>query len=144
MSVLEVRGMGVALGGRPVLREVSLAVAAGEVVGVVGPNGSGKTTLLRAIAGGVPHTGAVTIGGTDAARLAPRDLARVVAQVPQSTEIDFAFSCLEVVLMGRHPHLGRFESEGARDHGLARDAMARTDTAHLAERAVNRVSGGER
>ena len=144
-SLLDVTELGVRFGARAVLSGVSLRLAPGELVGLVGPNGAGKTTLLRAIAGMLPSaSGRAVLEGRPLDLLDPARIARVIAQVPQSTAIDFGFACLEVVLMGRNPHLGRFELEGPDDHRIAAEAMSDTDTARLASRPITLVSGGER
>jgi iron complex transport system ATP-binding protein len=127
------------------LRDVSLDVAAGELLGLVGPNGSGKTTLIRAVTKVVqPVSGEIKIGGDDVASLTQVEIARRVAVVPQEPLLPEAFTALECVLMGRTPHLRLLENEGARDFEAARTAMKRTDTWELAERPVGRLSGGER
>jgi iron complex transport system ATP-binding protein len=132
-------------GGRFVVDAVSLAVTRGSIVGILGPNGSGKTTLLRLLAGTiVPNRGGVTFDGSPLASLTRRELARRVAIVPQETHSTFDFSALEIVLMGRYPHLARFELEGANDIAIARAAMTATDTAELENRRFSTLSGGEK
>jgi len=127
------------------LREVSLRVGAGELVGLVGPNGSGKTTLIRAVTKVVaPVSGEIRLGGDDVASLPQVEVARRAAVVPQEPLLPEAFTALECVLMGRTPHLRLLENEGARDFEAARRAMQRTDTWELAERLVGELSGGER
>jgi iron complex transport system ATP-binding protein len=130
---------------RPVLDRVSFDVERGTIVGLLGPNGSGKTTLLRVVAGVLrPQSGAVMFGGEPIDRLARRDLARRVASVPQETHATFDFTVIEMVLMGRYPHLGPFELEGAADQEIARAALAATGTAELESRAFATLSGGEK
>lgn len=134
-------------GGRELvaLRDVSLALQAGEVVGLVGPNGSGKTTLIRAVTGVVrPGTGRVLVDGVDITRLRQRELARLVAVVPQDPVLPPAFNSLSCVLMGRTPHLRLLQNEGASDLDAARRAMLATDTWRLAHRLLGELSGGER
>ena len=131
--------------GAPVLRGVSLDVPAGGFVGILGPNGSGKTTLLRMLAGTrQPSRGAVSLDGADLSRLPRTTLARRMAIVPQETHLAFDFTALEVVLMGRYPHLSTFEIEGPRDLAIARSALAATGTAELQERLFATLSGGEK
>src|SRR5512134_3076666 len=90
----------------PILSDVSLGVAAGALVGVLGPNGSGKTTLLRLASGALePDEGHVRFAGREVRAIARRDLARRLAVVPQETALAFDYTALEVVLMGRYPHL---------------------------------------
>jgi len=131
--------------GQRVLDGVSLEVRRGTVVGLLGPNGSGKTTLLRIIAGVLkPESGRVLIGGHPIEQLTRRDLARRVAVVPQETHSTFDFSVIDMVLMGRYPHLGAFELEGASDQAIARDALAATGTTALELRPFATLSGGEK
>jgi iron complex transport system ATP-binding protein len=131
--------------GQRVLDGVSLAVERGSIVGLLGPNGSGKTTLLRILAGVLPpQSGRVTIDGRPIDQMSRRDLARRVAVVPQETHSTFDFSVIDMVLMGRYPHLGAFELEGADDQAIARDALAATGTAALEARPFATLSGGEK
>ena len=128
-----------------VLDAVSLEVARGTVVGLLGPNGSGKTTLLRILAGVLqPQSGRVTIDGRPIEHLTRRDLARRIAVVPQETHSAFDFSVIDMVLMGRYPHLGTFELEGVNDQAIARDALAATGTSALEARPFATLSGGEK
>jgi iron complex transport system ATP-binding protein len=143
--MLSVRGLRVAYGNSEVLHGVDLSVAAGEVVGLVGPNGCGKTTMLKAITRVVPRqAGEVIVDRDDVSTLSPRELARRVAVVPQSPAAPAGFTALDLVLMGRAPHLGFLEQEGAEDYRRARAALALTGASHLAERRVEELSGGER
>src|SRR5438876_10395907 len=92
-------------GGGAVVRDVSLRVAAGEVVGLVGPNGSGKTTLVRVASRALkPTTGRVIVAGVDPYELPARRAAQRVAVVPQDVVPVFSFTALEVALMGRAPY----------------------------------------
>jgi iron complex transport system ATP-binding protein len=130
---------------RPVLAGVTLEVPAGAVVGVLGPNGSGKTTLLRLLSGTRrPTSGVVRFDDRPLADYTRRALARRVAVVPQETQLAFDYSVMEMVLMGRHPHLGVFEVEGPADVAVARDALAATGAAHLEDRDFATLSGGEK
>lgn len=124
---------------------VSVRIAPGSLVGVLGPNGSGKTTLLRLLSGTRrPTSGRVLLGNAPLDGLSRRDIARRLAVVPQDTELAFEYSAMEIVLMGRHPHLGLFTVEGPADMTIAREAMAATGTGTLADRAFHTLSGGEK
>jgi iron complex transport system ATP-binding protein len=143
--MLAIRGLKVAYGDRQALRGVDLDVAAGEVVGLVGPNGGGKTTLLRAITRGVAvQAGTILIQGEDAQRLSARELARKVAVVPQSPTLPVGFLAREIVVMGRTPYLGFLEQESTDDYRQADAALESLGCADLAYRRVEELSGGER
>jgi iron complex transport system ATP-binding protein len=130
---------------QPVLRDVSMALPAGGFVGILGPNGSGKTTLLRALAGTVrPAQGRVLLEDRDISSFPRPILARRMAAVPQETHLAFDYTALEVVMMGRYPHLTMFEIEGPRDFSIAREAMAATGTSSLQDRLFDTLSGGEK
>lgn len=132
-------------GGSAVLDGVSMDLPAGSLTGVIGPNGSGKTTLLRALAGLVqPRTGSVLLDGKQLQSIPRADVARRMALVPQETQLAFEYTVLEMALMGRYPHLGRFEIEGPGDLAIARDALRATGTLHLEDRFFNTLSGGEK
>ncbi len=142
---LDLRGLTVAYGSRVVLRDVSLSLPQGEILGLVGPNGSGKTTLIRAVSGVVaPQAGEVRLDGEDALRLSPRAIALRAAVVPQNPNLPPAFTALELVLMGRTPHLKLLQTEGQSDLEAARRAMLATETWELAGRPIGELSGGER
>jgi len=130
---------------RPVVDGVSLSVSRSTIVGLLGPNGSGKTTLLRLLSGTlIPDRGRVLLDGQAIAGMSRRDLARRIAVVPQETHSAFDYSALEIVMMGRYPHLGAFELEGANDLAIARRAMADTGTASFEDRRFAALSGGEK
>ncbi len=143
--LLEVADLEVRIGGKALVDGVDLAVERGQVVGLVGPNGAGKTTLLRAISA-VQSTvrGDVRIAGQTASTLDRGELARRVAVVQQIPEAPSGMLVSELVLLGRHPHLGWFERESSRDARIAREAMARAGCLELAGREVGTLSGGER
>ncbi len=130
---------------RPVLDGVDVSVQTGGLVGVLGPNGSGKTTFLKLLAGLLtPASGHITLDDVDITTMDRRTLARRVAVVPQETELAFDYSVLEIVLMGRYPHLQTFELEGPADLAIARRTLAATGTAHLEQRTFRTLSGGEK
>jgi len=145
MAVLAADEVSFAYGPRAVLSDVSLAVAPGELVGVIGPNGGGKTTLVRVLSGVLaPRAGSVQLRGIPLTAWRRRDLARRLAVVPQDPTLAYPFTALEVVLMGRAAHLPALGFPRAHDLGVARAAMARLDVGSLEDRPLDCLSGGER
>ena len=142
---IELAALGASYGRRRVLDQVSFEVAAGEIVGLLGPNGAGKSTLVRALSGVLRrYDGSARVQGAEVRDLPPKELARRVAVVPQEPRFEFSFTALEIVLMGRHPHLAGLAFESARDVELAREALARVGAEGLADRAIDELSAGER
>jgi iron complex transport system ATP-binding protein len=144
-SGLELAHVTAGYGPEPVVRDVSLHIRAGEVVGLIGPNGSGKTTVVRVASRGLrPSAGEVRLDGRDPYAISGRDAARLVAVVPQEVAPAFTFSVLEMVLFGRAPYLSRWGSGRPEDWAAARGAMSAVGVLHLADRPVEELSGGER
>ncbi len=128
-----------------VLQDVSMNVAPGEFVGLLGPNGCGKTTLLRVISGILtPRSGQVILDGRNILTMTRRTWAQTAACLMQDMGMDTTFTVREVALLGRSPHLPRFGWESHHDHAIAQKAMEEADIAHLADRPVSAISGGER
>ncbi len=133
------------IGTRHLVRDVTVETAPARVTALIGPNGAGKSTVLRLLAGlWTPTAGRASLDGTDLPRISRRLLARRVSFVPQDTHVDVPFTVRELVTMGRHPHLGRFDDPGSTDAAAVAAAMSRADVAHLAGRPVTELSGGER
>jgi iron complex transport system ATP-binding protein len=144
-SLLEARDLSFAYGERPVLRGVGITVRRGEIVGVLGPNGSGKSTLVRILSGVLAgYTGSARLDGEEIDRAPRRKLARALAVVPQEPVFGFPFTAMEIVLMGRHPHLAGLAFESESDLRLAMTALERCGVAELAARPIHELSSGER
>ncbi len=145
MVLLSVDGVECRYGSVKILENVSFTVKEGDFVGIVGPNGSGKTTLLKSISRTLkPYTGTILLDKTDVYSIKSVDLAKQMAIVPQESNIGFSFTALDIVLMGRNPHMKRFQMESESDLNIVRKAMNRTNTWHLADRPINELSGGEK
>lgn len=138
MSLLELHGLRVRLGGREVVRGVSLEVGAGELVGLVGPNGAGKSSLMRGALGLIAASGRSSLS-----RLSPEARARAAAWLPQSREIAWPVSVETLVALGRAPHRGPAAPLSAADRAAIEAAMARADVARFRGRPATELSGGE-
>lgn len=128
----------------PVLSGVNLSVGSGRFFGLLGPNGSGKTTLLQLLSGAIrADSGSVKVMGREVAAWDRRELARLVAVVPQRFDLAFPFTVQEVVLLGRVPHRGPLALDRADDLRVAREAMEAVEVERLASRRMHELSGGE-
>jgi len=142
---VEARGLRVTLKGRQVLRGLDFAAQPTELTAVIGPNGAGKTTLLRVLAGLVaPRGGMATLDGRVIGGWDRRELARSLAYLPQERIVHWALAARAVVALGRLPHRPPGAGESAADREAIDAALSAMDVAHLAERAVPELSGGER
>jgi iron complex transport system ATP-binding protein len=142
---LACRGLALAVGGRELVADLDLDVHAGECWAIVGPNGAGKTTLVAALAGlASPMRGEIAYDGIPLARLDPRERAVKRGFLPQDTIDYFPATVLETALVGRHPHLARWQWESAADVARARAALAAFGLSGLDARDARTLSGGER
>jgi len=142
--MLNVNDVCVSFSNNRILSDINLHVARGEVLGIIGPNGVGKSTLLRAISASIPlERGSVRVMGKDITGLTSNERARLMAVVPQARSLPPAFTGWETVILGRTPHISWLGHVSARDQEIARLAMQRTETLHLADRPICEMSGGE-
>ncbi len=142
---IDAQGLTCAVETHPLIDNVDLCTDKGQFVGLIGPNGAGKSTLLRTLARILKRTeGTVRLGGRDLDALSAREVAAFLALVPQAAPYTQGFHALELVLMGRYPHLGPFAVEGAADTSAAMAAMNQTETGAFADRTLETLSGGER
>ena len=142
---LETIDLSVSYGKRRALDRVSFRLESGAVAAVVGENGSGKSTLLKSVAGVLrPGGGEIRWGESSLSGVSPRERAREVAYAPQSVDLVFPISVVEIVLQGRAPWRSGWIWESAEDREIARESMRECDVAHLASEDAARLSGGER
>jgi iron complex transport system ATP-binding protein len=145
MALLKARHLGVSLSGRVVLKDVSLALAAGHLVALVGPNGAGKTTRLRALAGLIPSDGEIEIGGQSLASLPLRERAKRFGYLPQGHMVHWPLPARDIVALGRYPHGATDPARlSPKDAEAVLRAMQAVDVMEFSERRVTELSGGER
>jgi iron complex transport system ATP-binding protein len=142
--MLSVHALHVSYGDKPVLHDLNLDLARGQLLGLIGPNGSGKTSLIRALSGVLtPISGSIFIDNKDALSLSESQRARLVAVVPQSTQLPPAFTVFECVALGRTPHLSWLGRLGTSDLQHIQRAMLATEILDLTDRRAGELSGGE-
>lgn len=145
MALLQVNSLLFNYGKIPIIKGIDLIIETPKLIGIVGANGCGKTTLLKNISGYLkPLRGCVTIAQKDVQKMSIRERAQNIGFVPQENPHDFAFTCYDLVMMGRTPYLKRFQKEGAADQSIVQEAMELTHTWQLKDRLATELSGGER
>lgn len=144
-SLVAVNGIGFGYREKPVLHDIRFSVAKGSLCGLLGPNASGKTTLLKCINGVLsPTEGEVRVNGRAISGMTRREMARLMAVVPQQLSLAFSFTALQMVVMGRAARMAALKLPSARDRDEARSALRELGVEGLAERQFNELSGGER
>ncbi len=137
--------IGFAYGEKRVLENLSLTFEDGCFYGVIGPNGCGKTTLIDLLGGHLkPDQGAIQMNGSSMTDHSPKELSRIISLVPQDFFINFPYTCKEIVMMGRYPHIPRFARPNGNDLSIVESVIKKTGLAGFVNRFVNQLSGGER
>nr|WP_330397320.1 ABC transporter ATP-binding protein [Maledivibacter halophilus] len=132
-------------GYNEILKNITVNIERNKFTCIIGPNGSGKSTFLKNILKILePEKNKVFVFDKDIISYKYKDLSKKIASVPQNTVVDFNFSVMDIVMMGRSPYLNRFEAEGEKDLKISKKAMEMTDTWNLRDRTINTLSGGER
>ncbi len=143
--MLKVQNISALYQQRMVLEKISFQLEEGEYLGIIGPNGAGKTTLLKIMTGvKSPLAGEVLVDGKNLSRLCRKEIARIMAVVPQSSFVPPLFTVEDVVLMGRYPHQKSRFANTEEDIKGAEEAMRATNTTDFRQRPVSELSGGER
>ncbi len=144
MLKIEINQLTLKYGRNTVVQNISFVLEPGCMTGMVGPNGCGKSTIIKAISRvKSPDSGSILFNARDVSKIPHMEMARLVGVVPQIPLLPSNFTAFDVVLMGRNPHMGLFQSEGSRDMEIARGAMESTRTGHLSFRRIGELSGGE-
>jgi iron complex transport system ATP-binding protein len=142
---LELQDLSVDIAGRRIVADIGFTVPNGSFTGLLGPNGSGKSTILKTIYRvHRPATGRLLLDGTDLLSLRPRDAARRIAVVSQEFTLEFDFTVLEMVMVGRTPHKRPYERDNDTDHAIVDHAIQQVGCGELAHRSFNTLSGGEK
>lgn len=143
--LLEINNIYGGYGSGDIIKGVSCCADHADVLCLVGPNGCGKTTLFRLILGSLPISkGSITIDGRDTKNLSPKELANLIAYIPQYHSPVFAYTVLDVVIMGRASHFSAFEMPKAVDREAAFAALEKVNALHLANKKYTALSGGQR
>lgn len=142
--MFEVKELYTHYGSKAVLKNLSFTLTQGRFFSIIGPNGSGKSTLLKVLSGALKKSrGKLDLQGKAIEHCRVEELARSLAVINQGSSISFPFRCLEIVMMGRHPHIKRSQRFTKTDMEIVHDAMRRTETLEFAETPITEVSGGE-
>lgn len=143
--LLEINQVSGGYGNGDIVKGVTCHADRGDVLCLVGPNGCGKTTLFRLMLGSLPlSSGSIQIDGHDTRNLSPRELANLIAYIPQYHTPIFAYTVLDVVIMGRASHFSSFETPKPADREAAFAALEKVNALHLANQKYTALSGGQR
>lgn len=144
-SILRAENLSFSYGKQRVLHDVGFSLPEGRYISIIGPNGSGKSTLFQLLCGNArPENGQVFYKDRDVHRMDIRGRARHFAVIHQNEQVDFPYTCMEMVILGLHPHRARFERLGEEELTGVRQIMEKTDTLALADKLITQLSGGER
>ena len=143
--LLEMQNVHGGYGSGDVVKGISCNAGEGEILCLLGPNGCGKTTLFRLLLGSLPLSkGKILISGRDASTLSARERSKLIAYIPQHHAPVFSYSVLDMVAMGRAPHLSMLHAPSGKDREMAWQALEKVNALHLADRKYTALSGGQR
>ncbi len=144
-NIISVKNLNFSYDHNQVLNDLDFDIGRGDFISILGPNGAGKSTLVNLISKVLEnYKGRIEIGGKNIRELSSRDVAKLVAVVPQYTNPGFSFTVPEMIMMGRHSYISRFGMEKEEDYGAVRQAMEKTETLSFEDRKYSELSGGEK
>lgn len=142
---LSIENITVKIDKKEIVKSLSLHAKKGDFVGLIGPNGSGKSTLLKSVYGVLKYDkGCIKIDNKDIKTISLSEIAKEMAVVGQFNTINFELTILEIVLMGRSPHLGTWKKESEEDYKIAIQALEKVGMDKLLDRSFSTLSGGEK
>ena len=145
MSIIDVKNISFSYDGiQNAIDDINFSVEQGEIISIIGPNGSGKSTILKCISGYIrPHQGEVIVQNRNINDYSAKEIAKEMSLIQQHFALDYDFTVMQVVLMGRNPHIKRLQSESEADYDIANDALKKAGIYHLKSRSITSLSGGE-
>jgi iron complex transport system ATP-binding protein len=131
--------------GKNIFTGINLQALENDILCILGPNGCGKTTLLKCMSGILKlNSGAILLNGLSLNSLKRHQIASIMGYIPQEHSSGFAYSVLDIVLMGRAPHLSIFSTPSEKDYFIAEEAIEMVGGSHLKDKKYTEISGGER
>ncbi|MEX1376991.1 MAG: heme ABC transporter ATP-binding protein [Eubacteriales bacterium] len=145
MSMIEIKNVCFSYDNkRNAIDTINLSIEQGEIFTIIGPNGSGKSTLLKCISGYLnSDSGTIDVNGKNIKKCTAKEIAKTMALMQQHFALDYDFTVMEVVLMGRNPHIKRLKSESKDDYEIANESLKKAEIYHLKSRNITTLSGGE-
>lgn len=145
MSIIKIENVNFSYDNKAdAIKNINLSINEGEIFTIIGPNGSGKSTLLKCISGYLkPYTGDITVKGKNIIDYSAKEIAKTMALMQQHFALSYDFTVMQVVLMGRNPHIKRLQSETQKDYDIANESLKKAEIYHLKSRSITTLSGGE-
>ncbi len=144
MEIIDVRDLSFRYNSKTILNNINFGLDRDQIVGILGPNGAGKSTIIKILGGILEYEGSIKLVDRELRSFKRKELAKIIAVVPQNFEPGFDFKVRDLVMMGRTPYLKMFESMSSEDFNIVEDTMKLTDIVHIQDKSIREISGGER
>ncbi len=144
MEIIDVRDLSFRYNSKTILNNINFGLDRDQIVGILGPNGAGKSTIIKILGGILEYEGSIKVVDRELRSFKRKELAKIIAVVPQNFEPGFDFKVRDLVMMGRTPYLKMFESMSSEDFNIVEDTMKLTDIVHIKDKSIREISGGER